>query len=53
MHNEIKKFASSILNNPNYQFLLVCYDITETADDATLHAKINDLNKGCFIVLFV
>ncbi|MBP6755693.1 MAG: DoxX family protein [Bacteroidia bacterium] len=37
--------TDSILNNPNYQFLLVCYDITETADDATLHAKINDLNK--------
>jgi uncharacterized membrane protein YphA (DoxX/SURF4 family) len=37
--------TDSILNNPNYQFLLVCYDLNETEDDETLHAKINDLYK--------
>lgn len=35
----------SILNNKNYSFLLVCYDLTKTEDDETLHAKINDLYK--------
>lgn len=32
----------SILNDKNYRFLLVCYDLTKTEDDETLHAKIND-----------
>jgi hypothetical protein len=35
----------SILNNKNYMFLLVCYDLTKTEDDETVHAKINDLYK--------
>lgn len=35
----------SILNNKNYMFLLVCYDLTKTEDNETLHAKINDLYK--------
>lgn len=37
--------TDSILNNKNYMFLLVCYDLTKTEDDETLHAKINDLYK--------
>lgn len=37
--------TDSILNNPNYQFLLVCYDLNKTEEDETLHAKINDLYK--------
>ena len=40
--NDIK---DSILNNKDYMFLLVCYDLTKTEDDETLHAKINDLYK--------
>jgi uncharacterized membrane protein YphA (DoxX/SURF4 family) len=35
----------SILNNKDYMFLLICYDLTKTEDDETLHAKINDLYK--------
>jgi len=35
----------SILSNKDYMFLLVCYDLTKTEDDETLHAKINDLYK--------
>jgi len=35
----------SILNNKDYMFLLVCYDLTKTEDDETVHAKINDLYK--------
>lgn len=35
----------SILNNKDYMFLLVCYDLNKTEDDETLHAKINDLYK--------
>jgi uncharacterized membrane protein YphA (DoxX/SURF4 family) len=35
----------SILNNKEYMFLLVCWDINQTEDDETLHAKINDLYK--------
>jgi len=35
----------SVLNNKDYMFLLVCYDLTKTEDDETLHAKINDLYK--------
>lgn len=35
----------SILNNKNYMFLLICYDLTKTEEDETLHAKINDLYK--------
>ncbi len=35
----------SILTNKNYMFLLVCYDLTKTEDNETLHAKINDLYK--------
>jgi len=40
--NDIK---DSILNNKEYMFLLVCYDLTKTEEDETLHAKINDLYK--------
>lgn len=36
---------NSVLNNKDYMFLLVCYDLTKTEDDETLHAKINDLYK--------
>ena len=35
----------SVLNNKDYMFLLVCYDLTKTEDDETVHAKINDLYK--------
>ncbi len=35
----------SVLNNKDYMFLLVCYDLTKTEDDETLNAKINDLYK--------
>lgn len=37
--------TDSILNTKNYLFLLVCYDLTKTEEDETLHAKINDLYK--------
>lgn len=37
--------TDSILNNKNYMFLLVCYDLSKTEEDETLHAKINDLYK--------
>jgi uncharacterized membrane protein YphA (DoxX/SURF4 family) len=40
--NDLK---DSILNNKDYMFLLVCYDLTKTEDDETVHAKINDLYK--------
>lgn len=40
--NDIK---DSILNNKDYMFLLICYDLGKTEDDETLHAKINDLYK--------
>jgi uncharacterized membrane protein YphA (DoxX/SURF4 family) len=35
----------SVLNTKNYMFLLVCYDLSKTEDDETLHSKINDLYK--------
>ena len=35
----------SVLNNKDYMFLLVCYDLTKVEEDETLHAKINDLYK--------
>lgn len=35
----------SILNNKDYMFLLVCYDLTKVEDNETVHAKINDLYK--------
>ena len=35
----------SVLNNKDYMFLLICWDITQTDDDETLHAKMNDLYK--------
>ena len=35
----------SVLNNKDYMFLLICWDLTQTDDDETLHAKINDLYK--------
>lgn len=35
----------SILNNKEYMFLLICYDLTKTENNETLHAKINDLYK--------
>jgi uncharacterized membrane protein YphA (DoxX/SURF4 family) len=34
--------GDSILNNKDYNFLLVCYDLKKTADSEKLHAKIND-----------
>ncbi len=34
--------TSIILNDKDYSFLLVCYDLKQTDDDAALHAKIND-----------
>ncbi len=34
--------TDSILNNKDYSFLLVCYDLGKTEDDASVHAKIND-----------
>ena len=37
--------TDSILNVKDYQFWLVCYDLTKTEEDETLHAKINDLYK--------
>lgn len=40
--NDIK---DSILNNKDYMFLLICYDLTKTEDNETVHAKINDLYK--------
>lgn len=40
--NDIK---DSILNNKDYMFLLICYDLSKTEDDETMHAKINDLYK--------
>ncbi len=40
--NDIK---DSILNNKDYMFLLICYDLNKTEEDETLHAKINDLYK--------
>lgn len=35
----------SVLNNKDYMFLLIEWDLNETEDDETLHAKINDLYK--------
>lgn len=35
----------SILNNKDYMFLLICWDLNKTDDDETLHAKMNDLYK--------
>ena len=37
--------TDSILNIKGYSFLLVCYDLSKTEDDETLHAKINDFYK--------
>lgn len=34
--------TDSLLNNKDYSFLLVCYDLKKTEDDESLHAKIND-----------
>lgn len=34
--------TDSILNNKDYSFLLVCYDLKKTENDESLHAKIND-----------
>jgi hypothetical protein len=34
--------TDSILNNKDYSFWLICYDITKTKDDASLQAKLND-----------
>lgn len=35
----------SVLNNKDYMFLLIAWDLNETESDPTLHAKINDLYK--------
>lgn len=40
-----RDIRDSVLNVKDYMFLLVCYDLDKTDDDATLHAKINDLYK--------
>jgi uncharacterized membrane protein YphA (DoxX/SURF4 family) len=32
-----------ILNNKGYSFLIICYDLTKTETDPSLHAKLNDL----------
>lgn len=34
--------TDSLLNNKDYSFLLVCYDLKKTEEDEDLHAKIND-----------
>lgn len=34
--------TDSLLNNKDYSFLLVCYDLKKTEEDESLHAKIND-----------
>jgi uncharacterized membrane protein YphA (DoxX/SURF4 family) len=34
--------TDSILNNKDYSFWLVCYDLTKTEEDASLHSKLND-----------
>jgi hypothetical protein len=35
--------TDSILNNKDYSLWLICYDITKTEDNSSLHAKLNDL----------
>lgn len=37
--------TDSILNDKNYSFWLIVYDLNETEDDATLIARINDFYK--------
>lgn len=39
--------TDSILGNKNYNFYLVCYDLTKTAQDPELMAKINDFYTLC------
>lgn len=39
--------TDSILANKNYNFFLICYDLTKTAQDAELMAKINDFYTLC------
>ena len=34
--------TDSVLNNKDYSFLIVCYDLKKTDDNASLHAKMND-----------
>jgi uncharacterized membrane protein YphA (DoxX/SURF4 family) len=37
--------TEAVLNDKNYSFWIIMWDLTETEDDATLMAKINDFNK--------
>lgn len=39
--------TDSILGNKNYNFFLVCYDLSKTEQDAELMAKINDFYTLC------
>jgi uncharacterized membrane protein YphA (DoxX/SURF4 family) len=39
--------TDTILNNKDYNFFLVCWDLTKTSQDAELMAKINDFYTLC------